>query len=203
MASQSAAVGTAAGSRSSNVTASAGSGVFAAVIGYLVTYALVSGEIRQNVPDFVAENLAEWKGVAWYFFNAHMVDVETTGSVGSLGGTDTVNFIAESSSSNADLLYFVPPLVLLAVGVFLAVRWDVTDFADAVVVGAPVAIGYTVVLGIGAIVSEFSVEGSAFGIEASSSFAPALVPAVLLGGIIYPLVFATGGAALTVAVRER
>ncbi|QLG49586.1 hypothetical protein [Natrinema halophilum] len=203
MVSQPAALETTAGSRRSTVAASAGSGVFAAVIGYLVTYALISGEIRENTPDIVAENLPEWKGVAWYFYNAHMIDIETTGSIGSWGRTDTVNFIAESSSSNADLLYVVPPLVLLAVGVFLAVRWNGSDFGEAVVVGAPVAIGYAVVLGIGAVVSEYSAEGTAFGIEASSSFAPALVPAVLLGGIIYPLVFATVGAALPVAVRKR
>lgn len=186
-------------SRRSSVAASAGLGVLAAAIGYLVTYVLIAGEVR----DAVGDDVATWKGVAWFFYNAHMVDVEASGSVGSFGGTETVDFIAESGSASADLLYLVPPLALLGVGALLAIQWSVTDVGEAVVVGAPVTIGYAVVVGLGALVAESSSESSFFGVEVAGSIAPALVPAIVLGGILYPLVFATAGAVLGTAWRTR
>ncbi|WP_254531964.1 hypothetical protein [Natrinema gelatinilyticum] len=199
MASQPAAVDRAAESRGSNVAASAGFGVLAAGIGYLLTYAIARGEVR----DVVGSDIAEWKGVAWYFYNAHMVDVETSRSVGSFGGTDTLNFIAESSSSSADALYVLPPLVLFAAGAALAVYWSVPNLGNAVAVGAPVMIGYAVVMGLGAVVTEASAEWSFFGIQATGSIAVPLLPALVLGGILYPLVFATAGAVVATVVDSQ
>ncbi|QCW01984.1 hypothetical protein [Natrinema pallidum] len=183
-------------SRGSSVAASAGLGVFAAAIGYLVTYLLVGSDVR----ELFGEDVARWKGVAWYFYEAHMVDIEASSQVGSFSGTQVLDLIAESG---ADLLYVVPPLVLLAVGALLAVRWSVTDLGDAVIAGAPVTIGYAAVIGLGAIVAESTAEASVFGIEATSSIAPALVPAIVLGGVLYPLVFATTGAAIAAVVNAQ
>ncbi|ELY78635.1 hypothetical protein [Natrinema pallidum] len=183
-------------SRGSSVAASAGLGVFAAAIGYLVTYLLVGSDVR----ELFGEDVAQWKGVAWYFYEAHMVDIEASSQVGSFSGTQVLDLIAESG---ADLLYVVPPLVLLAVGALLAVRWSVTDLGDAVIAGAPVTIGYAAVIGLGAIVAESTAEASVFGIEATSSIAPALVPAIVLGGVLYPLVFATTGAAIAAVVNAQ
>jgi|AntRauMinimDraft_4_1070384.scaffolds.fasta_scaffold00222_18 hypothetical protein len=185
-------------SRGSSVAASAGLGVFAAAFGYLVTYLLIGSEVRE-----AGEDIATWKGVAWYFYEAHMVDIEASSQAGSFSGTDILNLIAESSSSSADLLYVLPPLALFAVGAFLAMRWDVTALDEAVIAGAPVTIGYVVIMGLGAIVAETTTEWSAFGIEATSTIGPALLPAIVLGGILYPLIFATAGAAITAAVNTR
>lgn len=196
---QLAATGGDTGRQRSSAAASAGLGVFAAVIGYLVTYVLIIDEVREVFGD----DATEWKGVAWYFYNAHMVDIETSGSIGSFGGTDTVNFIAESGATSADLLYVIPPLVLLGMGALLVVQWNVTDLGEAVVAGVPVTIGYAVVMGLGALVAESSSEGTVFGVEASESVAPELLPALVLGGILYPLVFATGGAVLAAAFNAR
>ncbi|WP_440766328.1 hypothetical protein [Natronorubrum sp. DTA7] len=186
-------------SRGSSVAASAGLGVLAAAIGYLVSYVLIVDEVR----DVFGGDVADWKGVAWYVYNAHLVDIETTGSFGSFGGSSTVDFIAESGSTSATLLYVVPPLVLLGMGAMLARQWDVADIGEAVTVGAPVTIGYAVVVGLGALVAESSSEGSFFGIEASGSVAPELLPAVVLGGVLYPLVFATAGAVLAAVFGSR
>lgn len=183
----------------SRVASSAGIGVFAAVIGYLLTYVLIGAEVRRVFGD----NVAEWKGVAWYFYEAHMVDIEATSQVGSFGGTRLLNLIAESSSSSADVLYVLPPLVLIAVGAFLTVRWEVTDLGEAVMAGAPVTIGYAVVIGLGAVAAEANIQRSAFGVDASSSIGPTLLPAVVLGGILYPVVFATAGAAIATAINGR
>ncbi|ELY44700.1 hypothetical protein [Natronorubrum tibetense] len=186
-------------SRGSSVAASAGLGVLAAAIGYLVSYVLIVDEVR----DAFGGDVADWKGVAWYFYNAHLVDIETTGSFGGFGGSSTVDFIAESSATSATLLYVVPPLVLLGMGAMLARQWNVADIGEAVTVGAPVTIGYAVVVGLGALVAESSAEGSFFGIEASGSVAPELLPAIVLGGILYPLVFATAGAVLVAVFGSR
>lgn len=183
-------------SRGSSVAASAGLGVFAAAIGYLLTYLLVGSDVR----EVFGEDVAQWKGVAWYFYEAHMVDIEASGQVGSFGGTEIIDPIAESG---ADLLYVLPPLVLVAVGAFLALRWGVTDLGDAVIAGAPVTIGYAAVISLGAIVAESTTETSALGIDATSSIAPVLVSAIVLGGVMYPLVFATAGAAIAAAVNTR
>ncbi|RZV11862.1 hypothetical protein BDK88_0749 [Natrinema hispanicum] len=186
-------------SRRSSVAASAGVGVFAATIGYLLTYLLVASQVREAAGDTVAE----WKAVAWFFYEAHLVDIEVSGQIGSFAGMSTLDLIAQSDAASATLLYVVPPLVLLAAGAVLALRWNVTDLGDAVVAGAPVAIGYAVVMGLGAVVTESTTETSALGIEASSSIAPALLPAIVLGGVLYPLVFATAGAAIAAAVGTR
>ncbi|ELY85368.1 hypothetical protein [Natrinema altunense] len=183
-------------SRGSSVAASAGLGVFAAAIGYLLTYLLVGSDVR----EIFGEDVAQWKGVAWYFYEAHMVDVEASGQVGSFSGTRVLDLIAESG---ADPLYAIPPLVLVAVGAFLAVRWSVTDLGEAVIAGAPVTIGYAAVISLGAIVAESTTEASAFGIETTSSIAPVLVPAIVLGGVMYPLVFATAGAAIGAVVNAQ
>lgn len=183
----------------SRVAASAGLGVFAAVIGYLFTYLLVGAEVRQNFDG----DVANWKGVAWYFYEAHLVDIEATSQVGSFGGTRLLNLIAESSSASAGVLYVLPPLVLFVVGAFLAVRWETTDLGDAVMAGAPVTIGYAVVMGLGAVIAEANTEASAWGIEATSSIGPTPLPAIGLGGLLYPLVFATAGAAIATAINER
>ena len=184
-------------SRASSVAASAGLGVLAAVIGYLLTYLLIVGEVRTRIGG----DVADWKGVAWYYYNAHLVDVEASGSIGGFGGIEAVNFIAQSGSTTADVLYVVPPLVLVTAGAALAYHLGARDLGEAVAVGAPVTIGYVVVVGIGALVAEASSEGSFFGVEATGSVAPALLPAIVLGGVLYPLVFATAGA-VAVTVLE-
>ena len=184
-------------SRGSGVAASAGLGVLAAVIGYLLTYLLIVSEVRTRLGG----DVADWKGVAWYYYNAHLVDVEASGSIGGFGGTEPVDFIAQSGSTTAGALYVVPPLVLVAAGAALAFHLGARDLGQAVAVGAPVTVGYAVVMGLGALVAEASAEGSFFGVEATGSVAPALGPAVVLGGVLYPLVFATAGA-VAVAVLE-
>ncbi len=182
----------------SAVAASAGVGLFAAVIGYLLTYVLVGSKASEEFGDSVPD----WTGVAWFYYNAHLVDIEVTGAVGSIGGSNTVNFIAQSGATNATALYVVPPLVLVGAGVLVARQWAIDDIGAAVLTGAPVAIGYGTVMTLGAIVAETSSERTVFGVEASGSMGPELLPAIVIAGFLYPLVFATAGSVL-VAVVDR
>ncbi len=180
------------------IAASAGIGAVAAALGYLVTALLVRDEVRENMSQ-----VAEWKGTAWYYYSAHLVELETSGAFGGFSGSTTVDLIAQSGSANAELLYAIPPLVLVLSGALLAHHLHASDLGEAVAVGAPVTIGYALVLGLGVFATESSTEGSVFGIDASSSVAPELVPAIVLAGILYPLVFATAGAAIGVLVDQR
>lgn len=180
------------------VAASAGVGAIVAAIGYLLTTLLIRDEVRETFGS-----VPEWKGTAWYYYSAHFVELEASGSFGGISGTSTVDLIAESGSANADLLYAIPPLVLLAGGAILASRLGARDLGGAVAAGAPLAIGYGVVMGLGAFVVEANAEGSFFGIDVSGSTAPELLPAIVLAGILYPLVFGTAGAVLATIVRSR
>ncbi len=59
------------------------------------------------------------------------------------------------------------------------------------------------ILSLGAVIAEANTEASVLGIEATSSIGPVLLPAIVLGGILYPLVFATVGAVIAAAVADR
>ncbi|MEY7849386.1 hypothetical protein AB7C87_09320 [Natrarchaeobius sp. A-rgal3] len=186
-------------SRGTSIAASAGLGVLSAAVGYLITYLVVAGDVHETFDG----NVAEWKGVAWYYYNAHAVDVHASGEIGSFARAETVNFITESSATSTTLLYLLPPLVLLGAGGLLAYHLEARELGEAVVVGAPVTVGYVVVMGLGAVVTETSSEATFFGIEASGTMGPAVVPAVVLGGILYPLVFATVGAIVVTLAASR
>ena len=181
------------------VAASAGMGVFAAAVGYLLTYLLAVDEARVAF----GETIPEWKTVSWFFYNAHLVDLEITGAFAGFGGTTTVDLIAEANTTSAAVLYVIPPLVLLGAGALLAYHLDARDVGEGVLVGAPVTIGYAIVLGVGAIVSRSDSETTILGVEASGSMGPALVSAVGLAGVLYPLLFATAGAVLVSIFRSR
>lgn len=184
---------------SASVAASAGMGAVAAALGYLLTYLIIADEVR----DVIREDVADWKGVAWYFYNGHLVDIQVGGSIGDFGGSGTVDFIAQSGSTNAELLYLIPPIVLVAIGGLLAYHLGTADLGQAVFVGAPIAIGYAVVMVAGALVAEASTEATFVGIEVTGSMAPALLPALILAGIIYPVVFGTVGAMLVTLLATR
>lgn len=179
------------------ILASAGLGGIAVAIGYLLSALLVAGEARD-----VALDVADWKVVGWYFFNGHLVDVEAAGSIGEFGGSETINFITQSTAASAGILYLIPPIVLLGVGGLLAARLDAGDMSEAVLAGAPVAIGYVVVMTVVALITQVSTEASFVGVDVSGSVGPQLLPAVLLAGLVYPLVFATVGAIVVVVLRS-
>ncbi len=123
-------------SNRTSVAASAGLGVVTAAIGYLLTAVLIAGEAGHAV----GEEIADWKGIAWHYYNGHMVDIGGSGSIGGFSSSDAVNFLAESSSTSATLVYVIPPVVLLATGAALAYHFGARDIGSAVLIGAPVTI---------------------------------------------------------------
>ncbi len=168
-------------------TAGAAAGVVAYLLGYLVTYVSMSSSVEERLQgfNFVAnvfggEPISVWQAVGWLFYNAHFVRTRLDGGL----GPDSENFIAASDGGAIVLLYLVPVVLLLAAGFLLARSVDVGAPADGAAAGAAVAVGYFPLALLGRFL--FSYEGS---------IAPDLVTAMLLAGLVYPLVFgAIGGA---------
>ena len=171
--------------------AAAAAGVAAFVLGYVLVYALTISTVQDALLTGIAEAFGEeggdWKIVGWIFFNAQFVTTTITVDLGFLGGgTDAVNFIAESDSLSA-ILYVIPPALLSAAGLAVARLDGATETSRALRLGPSVALGYLPLAVAGALLFTVS-------IGAGSGGSPTLLTAVVLAGIVYPVVFGTLGA---------
>ena len=160
-------------------------GIAAWVVGYLVVYLLNASEIENSLGSGVLEALTNenvtWKLVGWLFYNAHNVTIKTPGFFGQ----SAQNFVAGSEEAALTALFVLPPVLLLAAGVVVA--WNTAaDPTSAARNGAAVVLGYLPLSIAGAVLFAVSVGDATAG--------PDLVTAVLLAGLVYPLVFgAVGG----------
>lgn len=168
----------------------AAAGVAAFALTYVLVYALTISTVRDSLLTGVAEAFgdegADWKVVGWLFFNAHFVTTTITIDVPLFGGTDAVNFVAESDSLSA-VLYLLPPALLTAAGLATARLNGLTETADALRVGPSVAVGYLLLAVVGAVLFSITLGESGGG-------SPTLLTAVVLAGVVYPVVFGTVGA---------
>ncbi len=180
----------------SHALTGAAMGVGAAVLSYLLTYLLAV------VDGLETSEQAAWKVVGLIWYSAH--NVEIVGRASGFGGsvTDSANVVVNDGLLPVDigtavpaLLYYVVPVLALVFGGYLTVRLAgdrLGSVGEGAVAGATVAIGATVVAILGRFLFEITVTW--FGAQASA--APSLLPAVLLVGILYPVVFGgLGGAA--------
>lgn len=174
---------------------SAAAGLASFVLGYLATWVVAGPQIRETMAGAVPA----WKAAGWYYYAAHFVDLVATRSAGPFSGTGTVDPIA-SAEANLGLLYAVPPAVLVLSGLGVAVWQGLDRPGPAALGGALVALGYGAAAVVGAVLVPHTAAGTVFGVEVSSSIGPQLAGAVLLAGVIYPVVFgAIGGAVGSVA----
>lgn len=160
------------------VGAAAGAGAW--VFGYLLTYLVTSGTIRENLGALLdAADIGVWQAVGYVFFNAHFVN--TVVDVPLIGGATT--FIG-GDGGFTPLLYVVPALLLLGAG--LAVGRSAgagsMDGANAAVAGASVVIGY----GLLSVVGVF--------VFATENVTPEAVTGILLAGVLYPVALGAAGA---------
>lgn len=163
-------------------------GVGAYFVGYLVTYLWKAQDIREALGPinviaefFGAEPVPGWKVVGWLYYSAHFVATEV--NLGLIGPR-YVDLI-QGGEGNLELLYLVPPLVLFVAGFLLTIqRNDLSTHFDAIKIGGTVTLGYFICAVIGLFL--FRVNGNG----------PDMVPALLLAGVIYPMLFgAVGGMA--------
>ena len=136
------------------------------------------------------EQLSDWAGL---YYNGHFAELETEQG----GETESFDIYSEADSEEMELpsiAFRLPPIiVLIGGGYVLASRTQrrVGERPDPIVAGASIVVGYGLVAVLGIVLFSYSVTG-AFGSEAQ--IAPAAGDAILLPGLIYPLLFgAIGG----------
>jgi uncharacterized membrane protein (DUF485 family) len=198
-------------------------GVGAFVVGYVLTYLIKSGDIKDKTPDdgvVMVEVSGEetelpfseigvdppevTEVVSWLFYEMHRVEM-----AGTL--TRTVTRDGENNSTEYDLLLgvdvetymtLVPPLLLAAAGYWVVSSIAVSDEGEAAKAGATVAVGYFVTAIIGALVFAYNDLGTegANGFNQQSqrtievAFSVDLQSAAIMAGVVYPLAFgALGG----------
>ena len=167
-------------------------GVAAWLFGYLGAYVWKASEVAESLEGvgFVSrllggESVPVWKGVGWLFLNVHFVDTRIPTIA---GGTRMVNF-ATAEDGGSFALVVVPPLLLLIAGLSVAYGRRTEPLAGAKA-GAAVAAGYLPLSVAAGLLTTHAIGNT------EAVIAPDLVTAVLLAGLVYPLVFgALGGLA--------
>ncbi|MGM0399342.1 MAG: hypothetical protein ACQEQY_10170, partial [Halobacteriota archaeon] len=177
------------------ITGSVG-GVAAWLFGYAFTYAIVAPDIRESALNRLIEAFegapATYEMVGWVFYNAHFVDVVFSDI--PLFGSRSATFVGGEDGFTT-LLYVVPPALLLAAGLAMA-RYQRADTPTAGVWnGVTVLPGYLLLAIAGAFLFEVN--------SIAGNGAPDLVPAVVVAGIVYPLLFASVGGALGGFLEQR
>lgn len=178
-----------------DVAGGVGAGIAAYVLGYLVTYVLHRSSIEEDISVFNTivslfggDPIPAWQGVGWLFYNAHLVDTV-------IGSDQTSNIIASTDGATFTLLYAVPIVLLFAGGAALAVFSNPSSPLDGTITGMQTVLGYFPLAVIGVFVFAYSV--------ADTTVQPDLITAVLLAGIVYPLLFGgLGGTVATVLQSE-
>lgn len=165
-------------------------GVLAYAVGYVVTFLWQSGNVENSLDgyNFVAnlfggDPIPAWKGVGWLFYNAHGVAFTYPESG---GGRAARSFIANGNAP--ELLYALPPLVLLIAGYLVARIVSARSLDTGARAGVGVVVGYLLLALVGLVVFVHTSGGSSIHVD--------YVPGVLLAGIVYPVLFGTAGGAL-------
>lgn len=157
-------------------------GILAWAFGYLFTFVLASGRIRDSPVRRLFESLGvevpTWKVVGWVWYNAHAVD---TVSEGLFGGS--TNYIGGDGFT--PVLYVVPPLLLLGAGLAVGRYAGSDDLSGAALAGVTVTLGYLLLSVVGVFV---------FVVGGDTRVGPAVGTGIVLAGLFYPLIFGVAGA---------
>ena len=164
-------------------------GVGAWILGYVLLFVVVGPEVQDSVAQRFIEAVegepATYQMVGWVFYNAHFVDTVIVGIPGF--GDQTANAIS-ADDGFSQLLYLVPVGLLVTAGLGLARSQAVSEVRDGLLVGATVLPGYLLLSALGLVLFEVAI-GPATG-------RPAQLEAIVLAGIVYPLVFGALGGVL-------
>lgn len=167
-------------------------GVAAYLLGFLVTYVwkapAVADALRgvNLIANFLGiEAVPTWRGVGWLFYNAHFVQTRIPGP----GGPTFTDFLARTDQGW--LLMLLVPLLLIAAGAAVAYRTDGSgSIGRAAIHGGAAGVGYLPLAAAGAVLTAQPIA------DTGAKIGPDLIPAVLLAGLVYPLVFGAIGGAL-------
>ncbi|WP_424018187.1 hypothetical protein ACOZ4N_01670 [Halorientalis pallida] len=174
----------------------AGAGAY--LLGYVFTYLLVGSDVRESAVNQVFQALGgedlTYQAVGWVFYNAHFVSTVVDVNIPFIGGSDTVNFIAQVDAFSA-ILYVVPVVLLFGAGLAVGRRTPgEQDVGDAAAAGATVVAGYLPLAVIVGFLIQVQTNGSSAG--------PDLLLAAVLAGLIYPAVFGALGSVAAFATQS-
>ncbi|WP_435333556.1 transporter [Haloarchaeobius sp. TZWWS8] len=170
------------------VARGAGTGALAFLVSYVLTALLWAvtelprpeslGEaFEQAIVDAVRDSVPTWQSSGMVFFNGHFVDVRYEGQF----VRGSVDLVSLAGGGLVQLVYVVVPLALVAAGFVAARRSGHTgDLSDAIVSGSLVAPGYLPQVVLGAVLFAHATDGSSLSIP--------LVEAVVVAGVVYPLI---------------
>ncbi|MFQ3319458.1 MAG: hypothetical protein ACI8UR_002041 [Natronomonas sp.] len=170
-------------------------GIAAWILGYVFTYLLAGSDLRNSGLNRFIEAFegdpATYELVGWVFYNAHFVDIVYTGGIGA--SVLPANYIGGEDGFTA-LLYVLPPALLVGAGLAIGRSQGVTETNDGAIAGALAAIGYLVLSIVGVFLFEISAGGTTGN--------PDLVPAILLAGLVFPVVFGAIGGVIAANTAE-
>ena len=180
----------------SHASTGAAVGLAASLVSYALTYVLL---VLDGLDTAEAES---WRLVGLVWNSAHNVEIVGTASGAGRTVSESVNLIVDDAWIPVDLgsalpsvVYYLVPVVVLVLAGYATVRMageGVDSIEAGAGAGATVALGAVVAAAVGRFLFEITI--SVLGAEATA--APALLPAILLAGLLYPAVFgALGGVA--------
>jgi len=179
--------------RKATLLRGAAGGVIAFAFGYLITWVL-AGTKAASITGYgpFGGAIPDWKALFWLLYDAHFVGTRTPEVFGPggffLGGGDLLDTV---SLLGVEYLYLVPVVVLVVAGAVLATRADVPTPRDGAIVGATLAIGYLAAVILGLFPTT------------QAGIAPSPPRALVIAGIVYPIVFGAIGGGLAGFYRQR
>ena len=171
------------------------SGMLAWIIGYLVTFVIVSGDVSESsLTEFIEAfegRPAVFEQVGWIFFNAHGVAMVAR-DVPFVGRTSRVFIGGEEGFSTA--LYLIPIFVLFITGILIGYRSGTDDPLWGVLSGISVVPGYLFVTIAGIFLFAVQIGGA--------TAEPDPIPGIVLAGIVWPTIFGGVGGAIGAILRR-
>lgn len=171
-------------------------GLASFVVGYLLTYLWRGRDIERLLGPtetllalFQAEPLGTWRVVGWLFYGAHFVDTRIAATFGPVDTAVYVDLVREGSG-NLELLYLLPPALLIVAGFLVVTRLGAVEFVDGARFGALITIGYFPLIAAGLVLFAYH------------DTRPDPVPAILVAGLLYPIVFGALGGLLGAALGQ-
>jgi len=179
-------------------------GAIAFVAGVVVTYLLA--QLDSNLSDRIDQltggsidvvefdtSISALDAIIWAFFEAHLVNIESTVEGGGQAGSSTVDLLSEASFP--ELLYtLVIAAVLVAAGFLVVQRAGAESGQDGATYGAMVVIGYLPLALVSTFLARVTESTTVFGTTLSVTIEPDLVMALVLAGLLFPLALgALGG----------
>lgn len=166
-------------------------GAAAYVVGVVITFVLIQIDSDIDPSDSDLGSALDITG--WAFYNGHFVDTEFSGA----GVSETDTIISEASLP--EFLYIlVPVAVLIGASYLLMQQTYVSEVSDAALNGATLVVGYLPLAVIGTFLFEAS--QSAGGVSISAG--PETGSAILLAGIVFPLVLGAAGGFLAFQTQD-